>query len=303
MIEEDDYPDVGDVRDERILVCHGDDEPTEFVDWLEPIWNQFKELQGLSWDFNIDLASKKYKRTINGFEDLFNLCDIETENNFWEGSLISGRYYWCWAEEDKVEDIIEKLKDVLSTLDEPLKRRIKENVITELKALDDLDELIDRTTGYSEWAQRINKLQDENKRLKEQLTQRHENAIDLACLEILSALLTKNYKRIVAGPIVLWEDGKVIVITSIGGVDIPTGTSISLVYETLKASGYPYIAVEEVSSIRSPHTGRVSYHKGSFEVSGWEKVWYQKRLYGRVFKSDTPENTELAKTIYKVLSK
>lgn len=302
MIEDDDYPDVGDVRDGRILVCHGDDEPTEFINWLESIWSQFQGLQRLSWDFNIELISKKYKRTIINFQDLFDLCGIETENNSWEGSLISGTYYWCWVEENKVQDTIIRLGDVLSTLDESIKTKIKTNVINELKNLDDLDELIERTTGYSEWAQRINKLQEENKRLKEQQTQRHENAIDSACLEILSALLTRNYKRIVAGPIVLWEDGKVIVITSIGGVDIPTGTSISLVYETLKASGYPYIAIEEVSRIRSPHTGRVSYHKGSFEVSEWENVWYQKRLSGRVFKSATPENTELAKTIYKVLS-
>ncbi|MET0008710.1 MAG: hypothetical protein ABW124_05335 [Candidatus Thiodiazotropha sp. 6PLUC9] len=302
MTDYDDYPEIGDERDGRILLCHGDDQPEELIGWLEPIWKDFSQLQNLSWDFNLQLRSKKHRKNIDSFDDLFSLAGIETESGFWEGSLVSGHYIWCWVDVNKEEDAIAKLNDILSTLSESIKSKIKSKAIKELKEIDDLDEFIDRITVSSGSDQRLKKLQDENERLSNELTKKHEINIELSCIEILSALFTKSFKRVVAGPIVLWEDGNVFVITSIGGVEIPTGTSVSLLYETLKEADYPFIAAEECASIRSPHTGRRCYHKVSSGLSGWEKVWYQKKITGRVFKSDTPENTEKVNSIYKILS-
>ena len=44
MNEEDDLPELGDRVDDRILVCHGDDWPENFIGWLDPLVNEFTEL-------------------------------------------------------------------------------------------------------------------------------------------------------------------------------------------------------------------------------------------------------------------
>jgi hypothetical protein len=92
----DDYPEVEARRRGQILVCHGDDSPDQWIDWLEPIQSRFKELHELSEEYGFALDAGEGLGRLGSGGEFLELIGVDVWSNPWEGSLISGVYRFGW---------------------------------------------------------------------------------------------------------------------------------------------------------------------------------------------------------------
>lgn len=95
---DDDYPEIGKRRRGMVLVCHGDDRPDQFADWLQPLVVEFERLSSLASEFGIDLTPEDGAQPIVSVIDFCERLSIEFSSTMWEGSLISGVYHLGWDE-------------------------------------------------------------------------------------------------------------------------------------------------------------------------------------------------------------
>ena len=96
--------------------------------------------------------------------------------------------------------------------------------------------------------------------------------VEKACVKLAAAIIEGKTTRMVAGPVVLWDDGNVYAITSRGRVGLPARSAPKLLLDSLKKAGHTVIEVEEMTIIGGWMTGP-KYAKGDIHISGWESVW------------------------------
>jgi hypothetical protein len=72
-----------------VLVCHGDDRPDQFADWLKTLVADFESLFSIACEFGIDLDPQDGSAPIVDVMDFCQRLGIEFRSNMWEGSLIS----------------------------------------------------------------------------------------------------------------------------------------------------------------------------------------------------------------------
>ena len=131
--------------------------------------------------------------------------------------------------------------------------------------------------------------------------ERSSTKIEKTCVELASAIIEGKATRIVAGPLVLWDDGNVYAITSRGKVELPTRSDPKLLLDSLKKSGYTVIEVEEMTIIGGWTRGPV-YAKGDIHISGWEFVWSDDLRKERNFIVEPKEFEQKVNEICKELS-
>ena len=93
---DDDFPELGELRRGMVLVCHGDDRPDQFADWLKTLVADFASLFSIACEFGIDLDPQDGSAPIVDVMDFCQRLGIEFSSNMWEGSLISGIYRFGW---------------------------------------------------------------------------------------------------------------------------------------------------------------------------------------------------------------
>jgi hypothetical protein len=185
-------------------------------------------------------------------------------------------------------------------------------VLRELESIPDLDVLLARTADDRFHLQgRIAQLQHEVQALRSEAQRTEQSAkeaqdrdthiIDQACLEIACAILGNRTARIVAGPMVLWDDGVVYAMVSRGGVSIPAGSSPRTLLDALVARGYPVVQVRERTVIGGWTRGPI-LRKGAASINGWATVWMDVERKPRIFEVEPPGHAWSVDEIHRQLS-
>ena len=289
MNEEDDLPDLGDRVDGRILVCHGDDWPEDFIGWLDPLVSEFKELLEIAerYEFALELADGQ------PLEDVTDFCDalgIKIDRQFWEGSCISGIYHWGWITVGTQRQIQKTGRRILGELRKFTKGAIRDwqraerkRILRELESIKNFDTLVARTTDdRGEMADRICQLENELQSARDELAQATEELlafrendtreVDRGCLELLAALAFKRAERCVAGPLALWDDGVVYAITQIGGFNLPEPSTYAWLLRQLEAASVQVVKVKEMTILGGRASGPI-YYPGGTRAQDWINVW------------------------------
>lgn len=142
---DDDYPEIGKRRRGMVLVCHGDDRPDQFADWLQPLVVEFERLSSLASKFGIALTSEDGAPPIVSVIDFCERLGIEFRSTMWEGSLISGIYYLGWIKVGTVRSASAHGRKLIRAIERRADQAIRQAVIRDIQRIKDLDEFIDRT--------------------------------------------------------------------------------------------------------------------------------------------------------------
>ena len=141
---DDDYPEIGKRRRGMVLVCHGDDRPDQFADWLQPLVVEFERLSSLASEFGIDLTPEDGAPPIVSVIDFCDRLSIEFSSTMWEGSLISV-YHLGWIKVGTVRSASAHGRKLIRTLEKRADHAIRQAVIRDIQRIKDLDEFIERT--------------------------------------------------------------------------------------------------------------------------------------------------------------
>lgn len=185
-------------------------------------------------------------------------------------------------------------------------------MIRELQGIKELEEFIDRTADDRKaLQQKIASLSSSLEANKSELAAAIEKSskasdsdttdIDRACVRLASALLSAKTCRIVAGPLVLWDDGIIYAICSWGGSPIPDGSSPAVLLEGIKQSGRCIVRVREATVIGGWLSGPI-YRRGPSNINGWSKVWAHREKRERAFTVDPPEFAQQVRQIHEALA-
>ncbi|NBT06116.1 MAG: hypothetical protein EBS54_05080, partial [Betaproteobacteria bacterium] len=142
---DDEYPEIGKRRHGMVLVCHGDDRPDQFADWLQPLVVEFERLSSLASEFGINLISEEGASPVVDVIDFCERLGIEFRSTMWEGFLISGVYYLGWIKVGTVRSASAHGKKLIRTIEKRVDQAIRQAVIRDIQRIKDLDEFIDRT--------------------------------------------------------------------------------------------------------------------------------------------------------------
>ena len=259
-LSQDDYPEVGARRRGHILVCHGDDSPDQWIAWLVPIQSRFKELHGLSEEYGFALDAGEGSGRLGSVGEFLELIGVDVWSNPWEGSLISGVYRFGWVKVGTVRAVRKKAAELLKALQRQVDSEVRRKILEELAGIKDIDQLIERTAADRDELRRqilesksaLSKAHEDLRLTRDRLQQLEvsdSKQIDESCLRMAGAILRRAPCRMVAGPVVLWDDNVVYAITSRGGVTLPANSTPALLLGDLEAAGYPVVRVEEKTVI------------------------------------------------------
>ncbi len=309
MSDEEDYPEVGDTRHGMVLVCQGDDKPQYWIDWLEPLINKYEELNEIAEEYSLNVEAESSHQNINDWKDFCEAMGISIDSAFWEGSMISGHYKMGWIKARSIRRAEKTGEAMLKKIRQNLFKRIREQRIKELNEITDLDVLVERTrddrdtllaeidhlkAAYAKSRETMNALQHELTKAKV----KDAPALSLDCLRIAGAVLNRERVRLIAGPLVLWDDGVVYALTSRGNVTLPDDSSPALLLKALQQSGHPTVEVSEMTVIGGWTSGPI-YRKGSVRISGWINVWHDvEQNRERVFVVADPDKLTVVRDIH-----
>jgi hypothetical protein len=308
---DDDYPEIGKRRRGMVLVCHGDDRPDQFADWLQPLVVEFERLSSLASEFGIGLTSEDGASPIVSVIDFCERLGIEFSSTMWEGSLISGVYYLGWIKVGTVRSASALGRKLIRTIERRADPAIRQAVIRDIQRIKDLDEFIDRTADdRAGMREKIASLSAKVQATKfaldaanDKISKAAESGtqeIDRACVRFASALLSGEACRVVAGPLVLWDDGVVYAICSWGGNPIPEGSSPAVLLEAVQRSGRRVVRVRDATVIGG--WLNPTYRRGPASINGWARVWSHREKRVRTFNVDPPECAEQVHKIHETLA-
>lgn len=309
---DDDFPELGELRRGMVLVCHGDDRPDQFADWLKTLVADFESLFSIACEFGIDLDPQDGSAPIVDVMDFCQRLGIEFSSNMWEGSLISGIYRFGWLKAGTVRSASAHGRTMLRAVKKQANVAVRLEVFRELQSIKDLDKFINRTTDDRDGLRkRIADLDSSLLATKSALNAANDKVslvaessstdVDRACIRLASALLSGEVCRVVAGPLVLWDDGVVYAICSWGGSPIPEGSSPAVLLKGIQQSGRRLVQVRETTVIGGWLSGPI-YRKGPANISGWSKVWKFDEKRKRTFSVDPPEFAEQVRQIHETVA-
>jgi hypothetical protein len=308
---DDDYPEIGKRRRGMVLVCQGDDQPDQFADWLQPLVVDFERLSSLASEFDIELSAQDTKAPIVSVIEFCERIGVEFSSKMWEGSLISGVYHLGWIKVGTVRSASAQGRKLIRAIEMRVDLAIREAVIRDIQRIKDLDEFIDRTAddraGMREkivnLSATLNATKFELAAQSEKISKEAEcstQEVDRACVRFASALMSGKACRLVAGPLVLWDDGVVYAICSWGGNPIPDGSSPAILLEAVQLSGRRLVRVQDATVIG----GWLNpiYRRGPTSINGWLRVWSLREKIARTFIVDPPEYAEQVQKIHEALA-
>jgi len=283
MSEEAELPSIGDLLHGQVLVCKGDDQPEEWDDWLKSLVDEFEWLESTASEHDLEVHTGSDPKKIEGWSDFCEAVGVDIRTQFWEGSMISGQFVMGWIKAGDIRGAKKAGETMLKKIRKNLLKQLRERTIKELNKIDDLDTLIERTRDdRASLLAEIGRLrvavadtQDTMTALKQAVAEAKMNdtsALDLDCLRLAGAVLNRERVKLLAGPLVFWDDGVVYAFTSRGGVPLPDDSSPSVLLKQLQRSGHPIVAVGEMTVISGWLSGP-HYRKGTAHISGWGNVW------------------------------
>ena len=259
-LREDDYPSIGRSRGGYTLVCHGDDRPTEWAGWLADFVSRFKEITTLAEEHGVRLADRQAGDAPTSPVEFCRAIGIDMDSSPWQGSLISGTYWLGWLRAGTLRETKSRARSLIASMSKLMEIGVRAAVMRELSVIPDFDEFLERTdanrprlqqeiTGLKEALQQLRTEAQQKGQVAKECQEQDTHAIDQACLAIACAILGRQSTRIVAGPLLLWDDGIVYAIVSRGGVPIPADSSPRKLIDTLLAAKHPVVQVQEKTVI------------------------------------------------------
>ena len=312
MLKEDQAPRLGMRRRGMVLVCHGDDQPDQFANWLGPLVVEFERISAIASDFGIALHAKAGSSLMVSTMDFCRELGVDFSSKMWEGSLISGIYHFGWIKEGTIRSVSVFGRKLLRTLVKQVDTTVRSTVIRQLQDIKDLESFIDRTADdRASLRQEISTLKSSlhaTNLARDAATAKAKHAaendtsdIDRACVRLAANLLSGEACRSVAGPLVLWTDGMVYAICSWGGTPIPDGSSPAVLLDGIKRSGRTVVEVREATIIGGWLSGPI-YRKGPVDINGWSRVWAHREQRTRGFTVDPPEYVDQVRRIHEFLA-
>lgn len=312
--DEEDYPEVGDIRNGLILACMGDDRPERWIGWLGSLVDDFDELQTLAEQHDLSMDAGRKYGVLKGWSEFCEALGVSIDTEFWEGCMNSGQFVTGWINVKKVARAQKTGKAILEQIRSRLLKEIRRAVMAELKEIEDVDLLADYTwRGHYQLTEQIAGLTEQIAGLKSSLTatqttasaldkalkEARENdtsALTLDCLRIACAVLNYDRQILLAGPVVLWSDGIVYAFTSRGGVPLPGDSAPSLLLEELKRAGHAVVEVGEETVVRGYMNPRRL--TGTPHISGWLNLWRQVESSARRFVVADPGQLAVVRDIH-----
>jgi hypothetical protein len=283
MNDEEKMPSIGDRRHGRVLVCMGDDRPDQWAPWLESLVIDFEQLETTADERALELQSGSARRKLRGWRDFCEALGVEIGSQFWEGSMTSGQFVMGWIKAGGVRDAKKAGNAILKQIRQALLSQLRAASIKELQRVTDLDALIERTRDdrpallaqTRHLTAALAESQATRSVLEEALAELRKNdsaALNLDCVRLAGAVLNKDRVRLLAGPLVLWNDGVVYAFTSRGRVPLPDDSAPSILLKHLRRSGHPTVEVGERTEIARGLSGPY-LRTGTAHISGWVDVW------------------------------
>lgn len=307
-LDEDDYPEIGQRRRGRVLVCQGDDTPDQFANWLDPLVRKFNWLLLIAEEHGVLIDPQDRSAPITSVIDFCQRLGIEFDSTMWTGFLNSGVYHLGWIRPGTARSASKVGRKLLREVEVSTLAAVKARVMLELAAIQDIDEFLERTCDDKERLRgqilhltsvlEIKTIEANNLAEKvKDFSSFDSTQIDKACVRMSAALLVGDCCKLVAGPLVLWDDGQIYVISSWGGQPIPPGSTPALLLEALQQSGRKVVQVHDSTVIGGWLSGP-RYRRGPAHISGWLNVWSSREIKPRSFSVMPLEFSERVQEIH-----
>jgi hypothetical protein len=111
--EDDDLLELGFQSGGEVVVCMGDDRPDCFVDWLEKLVDEFRDLYLTLEEEGCNLSALKSPCDVSEF---VSVIGVELRARPWTGSLISGTWYHGWIKIGSEREVQAKARELLGRL-------------------------------------------------------------------------------------------------------------------------------------------------------------------------------------------
>ena len=80
---DEDPPDIGSRKGDSLLVCHGDDSPEVFADWLSPLVEDFESLLALIEEHEVDVVPPASQPPIDSVIEFCEYMGINFQSSSW----------------------------------------------------------------------------------------------------------------------------------------------------------------------------------------------------------------------------
>lgn len=125
MNDEDDFPQIGDRKKGMILVCMGDDCPDQWIDWLEALIDEFKQLQRVADKHGLDVDAGPDYKNVQDWRTFCEALGIMVDTQFWEGSMVSGMFQMGWIQARRVSRAQKTGNTILTTIKENFAEQLR----------------------------------------------------------------------------------------------------------------------------------------------------------------------------------
>lgn len=257
---------LGEACSGYVLVCFGDEQPTEFIDWLVAPIAEFQALNDHAEDIEVSLSC----RDLVGFLEAIG---VSLERSTHEMACCAGGFYTGWVKEGEVETVIAAAQHIIKVLQEELED------IDSSYFFDKIDSLKDQLA--QEKAENC-ELQKDIRRLKKELEEADEDQQQDRSEMLMKFLLSDfaSQEPMFFGPFVS-IDLHVFVVVDEGGVQLPKGLYRSLLDLLRFRSTMKVIEIKEQrTEVLSPLSGRTGIFRPQTEQD-WQSLWKSSGAYIR----------------------
>lgn len=133
-----------------------------------------------------------------------------------------------WVKVGTVRAVRKKAAELLKALQRQVDNEVRRKILEDLAGIKGIDQLIERTAADRDELRRqigrsksaFSKAQEDLRLTRDRLQQLEvsdSKQIDESCLRMAGAILRRAPCRMVAGPLVLWDDNVIYAITTRGG--------------------------------------------------------------------------------------
>jgi hypothetical protein len=291
MSDEDDIPSIGDCCDGKVLVCMGDDQPDQWAGWLEELVDEFNLLRDAATAHGLLCRIDSQSLELGDWSGFCEEVGVDLNQEFWEGSLVSGQFVMGWVEKKKIGTARRRGGSLLKKLHSSLVLQLKAKRIEELKSFKGLEELISRTDNdrqalleeVGSLTRSLAGAKAESSQFQGALTTVKADVVRVNGLNgFLLGIIRGGDGIFVHGPLLRWSDGTILALTKRGRVALPNHSPHWLVIQELRSLGHPVVEVSEVTILGGWLSGPI-YLQGSGELSGWDDAWNDHRKMNRKF--------------------
>ena len=253
---------LGKTHQNRILVGYGEDSPSEFVDWLEDLVNDYQYIESEAEIIGLNLSTY----TLCDFLSAIGL-DVQTESI--ERECCDGKAIYCWMKKGTLRATKTKAKSLIQTLESKLNKVDTEDLYGSL--LDAHLQLEKLTSQLSQEKERHRSLIQSHHREIEQFKEQQVES-DRIHAKLLELMNERPDNPIFIGPFLFKRD-KVIAITEVSGVSMPDGFFRAFL-KTLKER----LCDQQISEVKATvdyvagYCPRRSMYKPT-SLRDWERFW------------------------------